>query len=62
MGNSKKKERYRLIFRRYRVTRDGQVLDARDYGYKAWPIRIYYWSGLSVGVSNSHIINNLLIK
>lgn len=28
-----------VIFRRY-ITRKGEVLDARDYGYKAWPIRI----------------------
>ena len=29
-----------VIFRRYRRTKDGKVLDARKYGLKAWPIRI----------------------
>lgn len=28
----------RFIFRRYRRTRNGRVLDAHDYGYKAWKI------------------------
>ncbi len=27
-----------VIFRRY-ITRAGKVLDAHDYGLKAWPIR-----------------------
>jgi len=27
-----------LIFRRFRTTKDGRVLDARNYGLKAWPI------------------------
>ena len=27
-----------LIFRRYRTTRGGKVLDAYDYGLQAWPI------------------------
>lgn len=27
-----------MIFRRYRRTKDGKVLDAKDYGYEAWPI------------------------
>ena len=29
-----------VIFRRYRRTKDGRVLDARKYGLKAWPIRV----------------------
>jgi hypothetical protein len=29
-----------VIFRRYRRTRDGRVMDAHKYGLKAWPIRI----------------------
>lgn len=29
-----------VIFRRYRRTRDGRVLDAWQYGHKAWPIRV----------------------
>lgn len=27
-----------VIFRRYRTTKDGKVLDAYDYGLKAWPL------------------------
>ena len=27
-----------VIFRRYRTLRDGTVLDAHDYGLKAWPL------------------------
>jgi hypothetical protein len=29
-----------VIYRRYRKVRGGKILDARDYGYEAWPIRI----------------------
>jgi hypothetical protein len=29
-----------VIFRRYRKLPNGTVLDAFDYGLKAWPIRI----------------------
>ena len=29
-----------VIFRRYRRLPDGTVLDAHDYGLRAWPIRI----------------------
>jgi hypothetical protein len=29
-----------VIFRRYRRGPDGGLLDAHDYGYRAWPIRI----------------------
>jgi len=29
-----------VIFRRYRRTRNGKVLDAHEYGIEAWPIRI----------------------
>ena len=31
---------YIVIFRRYRHVKGGRVLDAHDYGLKAWPIRI----------------------
>jgi hypothetical protein len=31
---------YVLIFRRYRTTASGEVLDARAYGLKAWPILV----------------------
>src|SRR5690606_2007529 len=31
---------YVVIFRRYRRTRDGRLLDARKYGLQAWPIRV----------------------
>jgi hypothetical protein len=27
-----------LIFRRYRTTKSGKVLDAHDYGHDAWPM------------------------
>lgn len=29
-----------VIFRRYRTLPDGKVLDAHEYGLKAWPIRL----------------------
>ena len=29
-----------VIYRRYRRTRGGRVLDAWKYGHKAWPIRL----------------------
>lgn len=29
-----------VIFRRYRTLPNGQVLDARNYGLKAWPIKV----------------------
>jgi hypothetical protein len=29
-----------VIFRRFRRDRSGKLLDARKYGYKAWPIRL----------------------
>lgn len=35
-----KKQTGKLIFRRFRRTRDGRVLDAHKYGLKAWPIRV----------------------
>jgi len=35
------KRRYYVKFVAY-ITVNGKVLWARDYGYKAWPIRIYY--------------------
>jgi hypothetical protein len=30
----------KVIFRRYRRSRGGRILDAHDYGIKAWPIHI----------------------
>jgi hypothetical protein len=29
-----------VIFRRFRKTKDGKVLDAFKYGLRAWPIRV----------------------
>lgn len=29
-----------LIFRRYRRGKNGELLDARDYGLQAWPIKL----------------------
>ncbi len=29
-----------VIFRRYRKGPDGKLLDAHEYGIRAWPIRI----------------------
>jgi hypothetical protein len=29
-----------VIFRRYRKLPNGTVLDAHDYGYKAWPLHL----------------------
>jgi hypothetical protein len=34
------KRKFKIIFRRYRRCRNGKILDARDYGYEAWPIKI----------------------
>jgi len=31
---------YIVIFRRYKKDKSGQLLDARKYGLKAWPIKI----------------------
>lgn len=28
-----------VIFRRYRTLKNGKVLDAHEYGLKAWPIQ-----------------------
>jgi hypothetical protein len=33
--------RWTVIFRRYRRTKTGQLLDARKYGLRAWPIRVW---------------------
>ena len=33
-------KKYDVVFRRYRKLPDGRILDARDYGYRAWPIPI----------------------
>jgi hypothetical protein len=30
----------RVIFRRYRRGKNGEILDARKYGLKAWPIKV----------------------
>jgi len=38
MASREKRPGYHLIFRRYRKLRNGKVLDAYDYGMKAWPI------------------------
>jgi hypothetical protein len=35
-----KKKPTGVIFRRYRTLPNGKVLDAHDYGIKAWPIRV----------------------
>ena len=42
MAKSKKgrKKGSNRIFRRFIRTRNGKVLDAHDYGHKAWPIRV----------------------
>lgn len=38
MANTKRKpDASRVVFRRY-ITIKGRVLDAHDYGHKAWPI------------------------
>lgn len=29
-----------LIFRIYRKTKSGKILDAYEYGYQAWPIKL----------------------
>ena len=31
---------YVIIFRRYRRTKNGDILDAHKYGLKAWPIKV----------------------
>ncbi len=36
--SSRKRPGYHLIFRQYRTLSNGTVLDAYDYGLKAWPI------------------------
>lgn len=38
-GSSSPKPAGGVIFRRYRTV-NGKVLDAHDYGYKAWPIKV----------------------
>jgi hypothetical protein len=42
MGSSKKSQPRpkNIIFRRYRRGRNGETLDAHDYGIKAWPINL----------------------
>jgi len=34
------KKPFSLIFRRYRKLPNGTVLDAHDYGLKAWPMHL----------------------
>lgn len=34
------KQSQNVIFRRYRRGKNGELLDARKYGLKAWPIRV----------------------
>jgi len=36
----KKPKGTNIIYRRYRRTRNGKILDAYDYGYKGWPITV----------------------
>lgn len=31
---------YEIIFRRFRRTKSGKVLDAHAYGMKGWPIKV----------------------
>jgi len=38
MKNSRKRTGLILIFRRYKKMKDGSVLDAYNYGLKAWPM------------------------
>jgi|GEM_PF-1335693 hypothetical protein len=33
-------DQYIVIFRRFRRDRRGRLLDARQYGLKAWPMKI----------------------
>jgi hypothetical protein len=35
-----KDDEYVIIFRRFRRTKSGALLDARKYGKAAWPIRV----------------------
>lgn len=40
MRRKPSKPHRQVIFRRYRTLADGTVLDARDYGFKAWPMHL----------------------
>jgi hypothetical protein len=40
MKKDVKEGRSTVIFRRFRRIRGGKILDAWDYGHKAWPIRL----------------------
>lgn len=33
-------EDFIVVFRRFRRTKSGKVLDARQYGFNAWPIKV----------------------
>lgn len=35
-----KEDDFVVIFRRYRRTKSGQLLDAQAFGLKAWPIKV----------------------
>lgn len=37
-GSGKSRSGNGIVFRRYITLRNGKVLDAHDYGHKAWPI------------------------
>jgi hypothetical protein len=40
MSHHKESPKGNVIFRRYRRLKNGRVLDAHDYGLRAWPIYI----------------------
>ena len=40
MKNKPPKRPGTVIFRRYRKLTDGTVLDAHNFGYKAWPLHL----------------------
>lgn len=37
---TKDDEQYDVIFRRFRRTKSGKLLDAQAFGLKAWPIKV----------------------
>jgi hypothetical protein len=40
MADETDKDDYVVIFRRFIKGKDGRLLDARQYGKKAWPIKV----------------------
>lgn len=40
MSRPTESEDYEIIFRRYRKDKSGKLLDARQFGLKAWPIKV----------------------